>query len=103
MKRLTLKSASDTEILKILVFRKILPDTPESIQAQIERISRYENIMQMAENGSEELLRALSDYYGSPAWKRDLASDEAGRLPKDMKRGVLSEDGIYDLLEKHGK
>ena len=91
------------EMSDMFVFRKILPDTPESIQAQIERISRYENIMQMAENGSEELLRALSDYYGSPAWKRDLASDEAGLLPKDLKRGVLSEDGIYDLLEKQGK
>ena len=59
--------------------------------------------MQKAEHGSAELLKALSDYYGSPAWKRDFAADEAGHLPKDLKRGVLSEDGIYDLLEKHGE
>ena len=28
------------------------------------------------------------------------AADEAGLLPKDLKRGVLSEDGIYNLLEE---
>ena len=31
----------------------------------------------------------------------DLADDEAGRLPKGLKRGVLSEDGIYNLLERY--
>ena len=79
-------------------FEKILPVTDESIQAQIRRISYYESIMQQAPDGSPELLRILSDYYSSPAWKRDLAADEAGLLPEDLKRGVLSEDGIYNLL-----
>ncbi|MBR4627209.1 MAG: DUF4298 domain-containing protein [Ruminococcus sp.] len=55
--------------------------------------------MELAENGSAEALSALSSYYGSAAWKRDFAADEAGLLPKELKRGVLSEDGIYDLLE----
>ena len=61
-----------------------------------------EEIMHKAENGSPELLRQLSDYYGSSAWKRDFAADEAGLLPKSLKRGVLSEDGIHDLLESFG-
>lgn len=42
----------------------------------------------------------VSAYYISDAWKRDFAADEAGLLPKDLKRGVLSEDGIYNLLEE---
>ncbi|MBQ5344035.1 MAG: DUF4298 domain-containing protein, partial [Acidaminococcaceae bacterium] len=29
--------------------------------------------------------------------------DEAGRLPRDLKRGVLSEDGIYDFLDLRDK
>ena len=45
----------------------------------------------------EKLLSELSAYYRSDAWKRDFAADEAGLLPKDLKRGVLSEDGIYAL------
>ena len=32
-------------------------------------------------------------------WKDDFEADERGEFPADMKRGVLSEDGIYDLLE----
>ncbi len=84
----------------MFAFEKILPATPASIQEQIRRITYFENVMKKADNGSPELLRQLSDYYGSAAWKRDFAADEAGLLPKELKRGVLSEDGIYDLLEK---
>ena len=28
--------------------------------------------------------------------------DEAGQLPPDLKRGVLPQDGVYDLLKRHG-
>ena len=46
----------------------------------------------------QEALRILAEYYTSNEWKQDFADDEAGRLPKDLKRGVLSEDGIWNLL-----
>ena len=46
----------------------------------------------------QEDIRQLSDYYGSKDWKRDFAADEAGRLPADLKRGVLSEDAVWNLL-----
>lgn len=46
-------------------------------------------------------IAALASYYGSDLWKQDFAADEAGLLPKDLKRGVLSEDGIWNLLEAH--
>lgn len=42
----------------------------------------------------------LAAYYSSEAWKADFAADEAGLLPTGMKRGVLSEDGVYGLLER---
>ena len=43
-------------------------------------------------------ITALDEYYGSELWRQDLADDEAGRLPEGLKRGVLSEDGIWNLL-----
>lgn len=46
---------------------------------------------------------ALEAYYESPLWKADFAADEDGRFPAGMKRGVLSEDGVYDLLEQYGE
>lgn len=48
---------------------------------------------------AQETLHELETYYGSDLWKQDFADDEAGRLPADLKRGVLSEDGIWNLLE----
>lgn len=47
---------------------------------------------------AQEDIKALDDYYGSKEWKQDFADDEAGQLPADLKRGVLSEDGIWNLL-----
>ena len=46
----------------------------------------------------QEDIVALDEYYGSELWRQDLADDEAGRLPEGLKRGVLSEDGIWNLL-----
>ena len=46
----------------------------------------------------QEAIAALKGYYGSDQWRQDYADDEAGLLPDDLKRGVLSEDGIWNLL-----
>ncbi len=43
-------------------------------------------------------LAALRDYYEGPLWRADYAADEAGLLPKTLRRGVLSQDALYDLL-----
>ncbi|MBP5278015.1 MAG: DUF4298 domain-containing protein [Prevotella sp.] len=40
----------------------------------------------------------LSQYYGSKEWKKDFNDDEAGLLPNDLKRGVLSEDALWNVL-----
>jgi len=55
-------------------------------------------------DGFEKLqsdIQKLEAYYTGSDWKNDLKLDEEGKLPVDLKRGVLSEDGIYDLLEKN--
>ena len=46
----------------------------------------------------QEAIAVLKRYYGSDQWRQDFADDEAGLLPDGLKRGVLSEDGIWDLL-----
>ena len=48
---------------------------------------------------AQDALRQLSDYYGSDQWKHDFAADSASLLPPDLKRGVLSEDAVWNLLE----
>lgn len=49
----------------------------------------------------QPMIDKLADYYDSPDWMKDLELDEKGKLPSDLKRGVLSEDGIYNLLERN--
>ncbi len=50
---------------------------------------------------AQDDIAALDAYYGSDEWHQDFHDDEAGHLPSDLKRGVLSEDGIWNLLSDH--
>ena len=78
---------------------------------RISRISRMEQYLDASSEAVKKLSEALdgyeavqkqykklSDYYGSADWMKDFEADEAGKLPKDLKRGVLSEDAVYDLI-----
>ncbi len=47
-----------------------------------------------------DMLRELSCYYEGGQWLSDFEVDERGELPTGLKRGVLSEDGVYNLLCK---
>ena len=80
-------------------------------KARIERISlmedRYDEISRVLAALDEAVdeyedfkseLDALRDYMDSGQWKDDYEADEAGQIPSDLKRGVLSEDGLYNLL-----
>lgn len=47
-----------------------------------------------------EALQRLADYQESGLWLEDYDRDAGGELPGDLKRGVLSQDGLYDLLQE---
>ena len=83
-------------------------------QRAIERISQMEEILDRASSVMAELEKNLSEleslqpdiqkleaYYTGKDWKADFRLDGQGKLPKDLKIGVLSEDAVYDLLEKN--
>lgn len=48
-------------------------------------------------------LRALQAYYESQLWLQDYDADRAGHLPADLRRGVLSQDAVYDLLRDNDR
>ena len=50
------------------------------------------------ESSIRESAHRLIDYYESGQWLQDYEADERGELPADLKRGVLSQDGIYNML-----
>ena len=91
---------------------KIIREDPICDEIEIERIKwmeqRFNNALAAIKDGSADSLKAveedvaeLSKYYGSELWKQDFAADEAGTLPPDLKRGVLSEDGLWNLLSDY--
>ena len=53
------------------------------------------------ENILDQAIQKLEAYYTSRQWKEDYAMDEEGKLPENLKRGVLSQDGIWNLLERN--
>ena len=79
---------------------------------QIERIKwmeqRFNNALAAIREESAASLKAIKEDvaelnkdYGSELWKQDFATEETGNLPPDLKRGVLSEDGIWNLLSDY--
>ena len=40
----------------------------------------------------------LFEYYGSDLWFKDVEDDKQEKLPQDLNRGVLSEDGVWDFM-----
>ena len=88
---------------------KIIREDPICDLLRIERIKgmeqRFNHALAAIKDGSADSLKAIKEYvdelnkyYGSELWKLDFAADEAGKLPPELKRGVLSEDGIWNLL-----
>lgn len=76
----------------------------QRIEEMEETMCRLENLLEQAEQNlipQESLLpvlETLSGYYTSPLWMADYEADEQGLLPSGLKRGVLSQDGVYNLL-----
>ena len=68
---------------------------------RLHRVARYERLFdEAAVSHDPEKLRLLEAYYTSGKWREDYEADERGELPSDLKRGVLSQDAMYDLLER---
>lgn len=72
---------------------------------QIKRITYMEMIFDEIQKAvaegcavNENSFRELVQYYESEQWKLDYGADERGELPVGLKRGVLSEDGVYNLI-----
>lgn len=75
---------------RIAYYEIILDRTADAIRNLEAALDEYEAIC--------PLLQELERYYTGPEWKADYDADAAGDLPRDLKRGVLSEDGIDDVL-----
>ena len=65
----------------------------EVIRSLSEDLDAFEDI--------RDSVAELEEYQSSGLWLEDFEADEAGALPEGTRRGVLSEDGLYDLLRDY--
>lgn len=84
---------SESRIDRIKKMEAILDEANASLDELETAVSRYADLQKKIEK--------LETYYTGGQWRKDYEADEAGKLPQNLKRGVLSEDAVYDLLERN--
>ena len=63
-----------------------------------QRISRIREMEEIYDRVQKDIA-TLREYEESGLWLQDYEADERGELPQDLKRGVLSQDGLDDLFD----
>lgn len=91
----TLANANKLRLDNIIVLDKL---SEKAIRT--ERVRFMESLYDKALNGkaSKTDIKIL-DKYLITGFKGDYEADEKGMFPQSLKRGVLSQDGLFDLLE----
>ena len=84
--------ADDERIERIKKMEAKLDDVTPKIRAFEESLNNMKKVF--------EDMKILSDYY-SNEWKQDYEADEEGKIPKDLKRGVLGQDTLYNLFDDY--
>lgn len=69
----------------------------EKFDKALSAVSRLDEALEGFEAILPEI-KTLIAYYESDLWRDDFEADAQGVFPPELKRGVLSEDGIYNLL-----
>ena len=80
----------DVQIRRIQRMEEMLDRAAPAIAAAREAMEKYREVQAETDE--------LSAYYTGPDWRKDFEADEKGLLPPALKRGVLSEDAVYDLI-----
>lgn len=75
-----------------LVLDEVLADLGENFEAAEKSLEMTVRAM------TKERIRDLEQYYSGGQWLSDYELDERGVLPPDLKRGVLAQDTLYNLL-----
>ena len=82
------------------------------MEKNYDHIIKMENIMVNQENtikklekileeldANQEDYAALTEYYYSEQRFQDLEDDQNNKIPENINRGVLSEDGLYNIFQ----
>ena len=68
--------------------------------ADAARLNRIAAMEAAFDRRTPEDIPMLAAYMDGGDWRADYEADEQGLIPRCMKRGVLSQDGLYNLLQE---
>lgn len=109
MKRDLREKAIEEAVLEREKEKKQKPEAfPEDLVERVSLMeSAYDDVSEMVSSLSNSIdkyvelqakIELLDRYQESKQWTLDYEADEAGNIPSHVKRGVLSEDGLDNLL-----
>lgn len=78
------------QIDRIQSMEQIFQETSQAVEKMSEALEQYVFV--------QAKIKQLDEYYQSSLWQQDYDDDCAGKFPPELHRGVLSEDGIYNML-----
>lgn len=82
----------------------------EYIERSVKRIKELESVfdevsktlkeepIKLNDTEYQNKIKILVDYLDSGMWLKDYELDEKGLIDQSVKRGILSEDGLYNLI-----
>ncbi len=82
-----------TQTERVALMESYLDEANSAMKNFSDSLERYLNV--------QSKIHELSEYYSNGEWRQDFEDDEAGKIPHDIKRGVLSEDALYDFLTEN--
>lgn len=85
------------QIQRIVQMENYLNEAQEVVSACAEVLEQLEPIRKQYEACLPKIAE-LSKYYGSAEWFADKEDSDNGKLPENLRCGVLSEDAVYNLL-----
>ena len=77
------------QIERIAYMEQILDEATKAVSSLSEALEKYSAV--------QDKLQELSAYYSGEQWLQDFDDDSADKIPGNLKRGVLSEDAVYNL------
>ena len=85
--------------------KKNYTDTAKRIEAMSRAMARVQRAVDALNRDMDRMgklgatVKELDEYQRSGLWLKDFEADEAGSIPADVNRAVLSEDDLYNLLQ----
>ena len=82
----------------------------EYIERSVKRIKELESVfdevsktlkeepIKLNDTEYQNKIKILVDYLDSGMWLKDYELDEKGLIDQSVKRGILTEDGLYNLI-----